>query len=44
MNTVLKMKLEEMNRRLNEYEFYDPEYERSVMFPNGEDEEEDDFM
>ena len=28
----------------NEYEFYDPEYERSVMFPNGEDEEEDDFF
>lgn len=27
----------------DEYEFYDPEYERSVMFPNGEDEEEDDF-
>lgn len=27
----------------NEYDFYDPEYERSVMFPNGEDEEEDDF-
>lgn len=26
-----------------EYEFYDPEYERSVMFPNGEDEEEDEF-
>lgn len=25
----------------DEYEFYDPEYERSVMFPNGEDEEED---
>ena len=25
----------------DEYEFYDPEYERSVMFPNGE--EEDDF-
>ena len=23
--------------------FYDPEYERSVMFPNDEDEEEDDF-
>ena len=23
---------------------YDPEYERSVMFPNGEDEEEDDFF
>ena len=22
----------------DEYEFYDPEYERSVMFPNGEDE------
>ena len=103
MNTALKMKIEEMNRRLNEaldndlfndpefdmdefqsevrsferelneilefnrehlqfpeleqicsiqkkikqvkdeYEFYDPEYERSVMFPNGEDEEEDDF-
>ena len=102
MNTALKMKLEEMNRRLNEaldtdlfeesesefnefqaevdsfereleeisefrqdhlqlselkkigaiqkkirqvkngYNFYDPEYERSVMFPNGEDEEEDD--
>ena len=21
----------------DEYEFYDPEYERSVMFPNGED-------
>ena len=104
MNTALKMKLEEMNRRLNEaldtdlfeesesefnefqaevdsfereleeilefrqdhlqlselkkigaiqkkirqvkngYNFYDPEYERSVMFPNGEDEEEDDFF
>lgn len=74
MNTALKMKIEEMNRRLNEilefnrehlqfpelekicsiqkkikqvkdeYEFYDPEYERSVMFPNGEDEEEDDFF
>lgn len=28
---------------MDEYEFYDPEYERSVMFPNGEDEEEDDF-
>lgn len=28
----------------DEYEFYDPEYERSVMFPNGEDEEEDDFF
>lgn len=27
----------------DEYKFYDPEYERSVMFPNGEDEEEDDF-
>ena len=27
----------------DEYEFYDQEYERSVMFPNGEDEEEDDF-
>ena len=27
----------------DEYEFYDPEYERSVMFPNDEDEEEDDF-
>ncbi len=27
----------------NEYDFYDPEYERSIMFPNGEDEEEDDF-
>ena len=27
----------------DEYEFYDPEYERRVMFPNGEDEEEDDF-
>lgn len=27
----------------DEYDFYDPEYERSVMFPNGEDEEEDDF-
>lgn len=27
----------------DEYEFYDPKYERSVMFPNGEDEEEDDF-
>lgn len=27
----------------DEYEFYDPEYERSVMFPNGEDEEEDEF-
>jgi putative transducer protein len=27
----------------DEYEFYDPEYERSVMFPNGEDEEEDDI-
>lgn len=27
----------------DEYEFYDPEYARSVMFPNGEDEEEDDF-
>ena len=27
----------------DEYEFYDPEYERSVMFPNGEDEEEEDF-
>ena len=100
MNTALKMKLEEMNRRLNEaldtdlfeesesefnefqaevdsfereleeisefrqdhlqlselkkigaiqkkirqvkngYNFYDPEYERSVMFPNGEDGEE----
>lgn len=28
----------------NGYNFYDPEYERSVMFPNGEDEEEDDFF
>ena len=27
----------------DEYEFYDQEYERSVMFPNDEDEEEDDF-
>ena len=27
----------------DEYEFYDPGYERSVMFPNGEDEQEDDF-
>ena len=27
----------------DEYEFYDQEYERSVMFPNGEDEEEDDI-
>ena len=27
----------------DEYEFYDPEYERNVMFSNGEDEEEDDF-
>lgn len=27
----------------DEYDFYDPDYERSVMFPNGEDEEEDDF-
>ena len=27
----------------DEYEFYDPEYERSVMFPNDEDEQEDDF-
>ena len=27
----------------DEYEFYDPEYERIVMFPNGEDEEEDDI-
>ena len=27
----------------DEYEFYDPEFERSVMFPNGEDDEEDDF-
>ena len=27
----------------DEYEFYDPEYERNVMFPNGEDEEEDEF-
>ncbi len=104
MNTALKMKLEEMNRRLNEaldtdlfeesesefnefqaevdsfereleeisefrqdhlqlselkkigaiqkkiqqvkngYNFYAPEYERSVMFPNGEVEEEDDFF
>lgn len=24
----------------DEYEFYDPEYERSVMFPNGEDEDD----
>ena len=28
-------------RELNE--IFDPEYERSVMFPNGEDEEEDDI-
>ena len=28
----------------NGYNFYDPEYERSVMFPNGKDEEEDDFF
>lgn len=27
----------------DEYDFYDPEYERNVMFPNGEDEEEDDI-
>ena len=27
----------------DEHEFYDPEYERSVMFPNDEDEQEDDF-
>lgn len=27
----------------DEYDFYDPEYERIVMFPNGEDEEEDDI-
>ena len=103
MNTALKMKLEEMNRRLNEAldtdlfeeseseftefqaevdsfereleeisefsqdhlrlselekicairkkirqvkngnSFFDPEYERSIMFPNREDLEEDDF-
>ena len=103
MNTALKMKLEEMNRRLNEAldtdlfeefesefnefqaevdsfereleeisefsqdhlqlcelekicairkkikqvkngkSFFDPEYERSIMFPNREDMEEDDF-
>ena len=33
----------EIKQVKDEYEFYDPEYERSVMFPNGEDEEEDDF-
>ena len=32
-----------INLAKDEYDFYDPEYERSVMFPNGEDEEEDDF-
>jgi len=33
----------EIKQVKDEYEFYDPEYERCVMFPNGEDEEEDDF-
>ena len=33
--------LEQIICAKDEYEFYDPEYERSVMFPNGE--EEDDF-
>lgn len=47
MNKTIKEQLAKMENRLNEALdndlFNDPEYERSVMFPNGEDEEEDDF-
>lgn len=47
MNKTIKEQLEKMENRLNEALdndlFYDPEYERSVMFPNGEDGEEDDL-
>ena len=47
MDKTIKEQLDKMENRLNDALdndlFYDPEYERSVMFPNGEDEEEDDF-
>ncbi|WP_444297868.1 hypothetical protein [Leyella stercorea] len=47
MDKTIKEQLDKMEDRLNDAWdndlFYDPEYERSVMFPNGEDEEEDDF-
>lgn len=47
MDKTIKEQLDKMENRLNDALdndlFYDPEYGRSVMFPNGEDEEEDDF-